>query len=601
MSYLHFNVVVWGMTHTKVFIDIGLPSLLAPGNLPGAVTLCRSRFRLYTRLDDLKLMCAAPAFQRLLAMLPVDIILIDNWFDSAADNAPHALMSRAHREVLQHAHTQQADTVFLPPDCVWADGSLTNLERIAARGARIVHVAGLRLILEEMVPTLVDQWRTPDGCVLPIPPLDLTRLALSHLHPISQASFFCEYGTRMMPANLLWKVGDEGILARCFHLHPLLVKPNEFSATFRKTIDDDLSIVLGEDGSRDVVVNDSNDVLVFELSSRSHRVQADYLKGSISEIAAWAEVGANARHRELVRTPIRLHTGTMTPEQWQLVEAEADYVVSAALALLDQSTKGLLGRHDNIVNHRALAAQYCGVTIESWAAAEGLRVEELPPLAKMWAFQASGLARRAEGELQAAVIDYGKAIRATQEISGMDPRGTVVQYDQRGADGPAMAALHYLRGTARAELGDLKGALADFELGLEFDPENVTLEFLRHEIKTRLQPLPNTLLTSRSRIKETFRIFAAGQAHEIRPWHWGWPYLQEIIRPLVEFLAGASVRTLLVDNESLPLSGLLTNNPNLTVWQTGELQAIMHPVIIGATRRAQIGVGRLCRRRARER
>ena len=31
----YFSVPVWGNNHTDLFINVGLPSLLAPGNIPG--------------------------------------------------------------------------------------------------------------------------------------------------------------------------------------------------------------------------------------------------------------------------------------------------------------------------------------------------------------------------------------------------------------------------------------------------------------------------------------------------------------------------------------------------------------------------------------
>ena len=46
------------------------------------------------------------------------------------------------------------------------------------------------------------------------------------------------------------------MLLRCFHLHPLMVKPQGPLAEFKSTIDDDLALRACPDSSRDYVVTD---------------------------------------------------------------------------------------------------------------------------------------------------------------------------------------------------------------------------------------------------------------------------------------------------------------------------------------------------------
>jgi hypothetical protein len=349
----HFVTAVWGPSHRRTFIEIGLPSLLAAGNIPGISALGRSRFHLFTKPSDLRILEASPVFGLLRRTIEVEIDLIDEQFDIA----PHLMMSQCHREGLRRAYELGAGTVFVPPDCVWADNSMVNLERIAAGKATTVHMTGLRLSLEEAAPRLISEWRAPDECLLRIPPRDLVRLGLQHLHPITKDLFFTGQSEKLMPANLLWMVENEGILAHCFHLHPLLVEPNERNTTFKTTIDDDLALMADPAGTRDYVVQDSDEILAFELSARSHAVQATYDKGSVESVAAWAEAGANSRHRTLVGNPIRIHSTDVAAERWAPVEQQAGSVVQQTLALLERSTFYLFrkGLHKNIL-HRSYAA-----------------------------------------------------------------------------------------------------------------------------------------------------------------------------------------------------------------------------------------------------
>jgi tetratricopeptide (TPR) repeat protein len=666
MSCFNFIVTVWGRSHTQVFVDVGLPSLLAPGNLPGIEALDRSRFHLFTRSDDLAAIEFAPAFRRLRELMTVDIKLMDDWFDGSAQAAPHLLMSRAHREGLHRAFEHGAYSVFIPPECVWADGSLRKLEHIAARGERMVHMTGLRLVLEEAAPPLVAHWRSADGTSMAIPPRDLLRLGLPHLHPITQDNFFREHGGQLMPANLLWTVGDEGVLARCFHLHPLLVEPNERNMTFRKTIDDDLSLVSADDGSRDYVVADSDEIFAFELSRLEHRVTATYHKGSIADVAAWAEIGINARHREFINTAIRLHLGEPTPALWQLIEKEAEDVVCQALALVDQPTANLLGRYDNNVEHRMLAARYRGISTAEWIKAENIPINALPAQVQIAAHREIADAYRAAGDLPRAVVEYDRAIRASgiaalpqvargQRLRALgDLAGAIAQYDGIICAGQCDPALHYLRATARIELGDHAGALADVEAGLELaggnaalhflrdqlrlqigdargqalraagdlagaikhydettrtgrcdsalyylcatarielgdhagaladieaglalDPGNLTFAFLRDQMHARLAPASQRLRRAMTRWGGRIAGVVFGEGPRVRPWHWRWPYVHEIVRPLARELAAGKGDVLLIENDDMPLASLLADIPRLTVWRSADLHGFV--------------------------
>src|ERR1043166_2976705 len=348
-----FITAVWGRQHTHAFVDVGLPSLLAAGNLPGIACRPRSRYQVFTKQSDLAFIESSAPFRRLRELIGVEIAIIEEQFEIA----PHLMMSRCHRDGLRRAHELGAGAVFIPPECLWADGSMVNLERIAARGVPIVHMTGLRLVLDTVVPKLISDWRAPDGRSLQIAPRQLVKLGLQHLHPITKDLFFREQSEKLMPANLLWMVEDEGIAARCFHLHPLLVEPNERNAQFKSTIDDDLALVSDPSGSRDYVVSDSDEIFAFELSPLTHLVHANYDKGSVIDIASWAEVGMNRRHRMLVERPGRIHATDISKDKSHPIEKEATGVVRKAMALVDKPTWYLMAQgYNKNLWHRSYAA-----------------------------------------------------------------------------------------------------------------------------------------------------------------------------------------------------------------------------------------------------
>jgi hypothetical protein len=318
-----FSTPVWGAGHVGLFLNVGLPSLLAPGNLPGLTSNPENRYLIYTQSEHEKDIRAADSYRRLAGILTVEIIPISKKIEVA-----HRTMSDCHGDSLRRAQEVGAATVFIPPDCVWSDGSMVRLEALARSGKSVVHMSGIRLDRDGVVPELADHY-SEGRAVLSLAARDLVGIGLRHLHPIARSHFFNEYEGGLMPANLAWSVGDEGVLLRCFHLHPLMVKPQGPLAEFKSTIDDDLALRACPDSSRDYVVTDSDELQVFEMSPLSHAVGTICRKGSIEGIVAWAEYGTNSRHRELIRHCIRIHSGPLTGPMWQAKEIESTKVLDA--------------------------------------------------------------------------------------------------------------------------------------------------------------------------------------------------------------------------------------------------------------------------------
>jgi hypothetical protein len=344
-----FSTPVWGAGHLGLFVNVSLPSLLAPGNLLSLAENSQNFYLIYTRPEDEENLRTAPAFRALAAIVPVEVILIREEITE-----PHRTMSDCHVDSLRRADELGAAAVFLPPDCVWSDGSMTRLEALARSGKSVVHMSGIRLDRDGVVPELAGHF-SQGNAVLSMKARDLVAIGLRHLHPIALTHFWNEYDGGLMPANLVWTVPGQGLLLRCFHLHPLMVKSQVPFAKFESTIDDDLALRACPDASRDYVVTDSDELLAFEMSGLSRVVGTVCPKGSIEGVAAWAEVGTNKRHRELIRNSIRLHVVPVSKPAWAAAEAESDKVVDAVTKINALSWPDVASRHPAVFQSRLFA------------------------------------------------------------------------------------------------------------------------------------------------------------------------------------------------------------------------------------------------------
>jgi len=332
----HFLTPVWGASYTRLFVDFAIPAQLAAGNLPAFAGNPLNKYVIFTRPQDAEDIRAAPAFQQLAATIPVE-------FDYIADKivVPHDTMSDCFRKGIVAAERVQAGLIFLTPDLVFADGSFETLRRLSILGHDVVFVPGIRTLKRGVCARLARD-HASGGSTISVPPRALMQIALENLHPLAHSSWWDEGEGDLIPANLYWRVGEGGILGRCFHLHPLLVHPQRANARFFGTVDDDYFCAACPDSSRDFVVTDSDALLAIELSEPEHFFRTGFRKGSVDDAVSWAEQFTNSRHRQLFRHVIKMHTGLAAAQDWIRVEEEADAVAHQIQARLRLSTWRLL-------------------------------------------------------------------------------------------------------------------------------------------------------------------------------------------------------------------------------------------------------------------
>ncbi|MDC1076126.1 hypothetical protein OAQ35_04060 [Litorivicinus sp.] len=272
-------------------------------------------------------------FKRLSEVVCVDIQEIE-----ISNDPPHEIMSSCHRSGLKAAKLNKSWAVFLPPDCIWSACSMENLIQRLATSDKNVHICGLRLSYESLSndPQFKErQASTERYSNIVIEPRDLVTLSEQHLHSITKDLFY-EPGPseHLMPANLVWTVGDQGYLLRCFHLHPLAINTERLAdQTFQTTIDDDLGLRDDPQAKKDYVVTNSDEILCFEISRDSHRVHCPLPKSKISSIVTWASSWTNQRHRNFVLQTIVLKSNRYeaTDPLWDEHRRKSDRIIILAL------------------------------------------------------------------------------------------------------------------------------------------------------------------------------------------------------------------------------------------------------------------------------
>jgi hypothetical protein len=269
------SIAVWG-GHIDTFREHCLPSL------PGAIKGPGVRLVFHTTERD------APLLREL-----GEIRLIDDTSDK------FAVVGSAHRAALQMADEEDAVFVPIAPDTVLAAGTFAHAIHHLQRGKRVVHLPSIRLN-KDTVPKLAG-----------LSGREFVALGLRHLHPVARCHFWSFESDRFYPSNIYWRA-PYGLLAHCFHMHPLMIWPRVKFAESHSTEDDDMALACCPDLADHHVVTDSGDAAQFELSAPdacSIHPEA-WRRREIADVVDWAlsDQHTNRLHRWLALHPCRMRS-----------------------------------------------------------------------------------------------------------------------------------------------------------------------------------------------------------------------------------------------------------------------------------------------------
>lgn len=273
-------VAFWGQEYRQHFLQLCLPSLLSPGNIPSLLGKRSCRFLICTTSEDWTALSADPLFDFLKQnadpvfvelcglvpdflrdvfhekirrglgggsepstqgqslVSPLEIATPGAFGELQAlgremgveltghhEYAARILfMSAGHKACAAQAHQDQAFGIFLAPDMVLSDRALTYLDELANLGKKVVMVSACRFSLESAILEFQKKGLMVPGQPLVLPSRKLVEVVFECMHPETacfefDSPFFCNPAT-----SSFWKIpGDSGVLLHSFFWAPLLV------------------------------------------------------------------------------------------------------------------------------------------------------------------------------------------------------------------------------------------------------------------------------------------------------------------------------------------------------------------------------------------
>jgi Fasciclin domain len=302
--------VIWGDRFIDLFLNVTLPSLFSPENLPRFTAEWDARYAIYTSERDAERIRSSLAFSRLSALLPVDISTVSDSEMAQDKYELHWLLwNRGHRE----AAAADAVLIVLIPDNIYADGTLVRWGGYFDQGYKAVYMPGSWVVEETFRKEL------PAGAaVLSIGRQQLVDMVGRHIHPMMSYVFSNSGRYHHHPDRVIEAIPGEGFAARVFTSHPFAIIPGDLR------LDSDLCPT--NHLSRITFDQCSTASLAPLLQAVSwYYPRHDLGRERISEMAGWSYRYVKlANHRESAVDYRYQLTAKPNPENWHLAAEKLD-------------------------------------------------------------------------------------------------------------------------------------------------------------------------------------------------------------------------------------------------------------------------------------
>ena len=320
-------MAVWGDWHVDAFLEVNLPTLLAPSNIPDFVKTLPTKFHVYTTARDQVRLARNPLFRKFADTVNIAFVELKG-SDISKPIATHNWIWDQGRE---EALKTNSMAMVMPPDVAWSDGSMGHMAKLVEQGKSAIFLNWhLRAVSDTFIPQFLDLYHEANQPVS-ISGRDLVSLTIENIHPLCGAylrdSRCFPYHSEMM----FWPVPGQGLQMHVFALIPFLFDPAEFQLNENKTIID-----MG-DVSRLHCVADSDDVFMTSLAPIG-KDDLWYQRNRTFDpvlFAKWWTYYDSPTNDYLAKEPFRLHFAAIDGDDWHRVEMHARQLIRRIMTTRD--------------------------------------------------------------------------------------------------------------------------------------------------------------------------------------------------------------------------------------------------------------------------
>ncbi|WP_156952661.1 hypothetical protein [Maridesulfovibrio frigidus] len=263
---LRCAVPIWGKEFIKIFMEFGLSSLLASGNIPFAAKEYDVCFDIYSYENEFESIKSYPQWDILQSLVSVCLIDIDsvkeNFEDKFSFSNKFSCMSMCQNHALQRS-AEEGRALFLPlGDSFFANNFLKNALAILDMGYDTLFVSGLRASF----PGIREKVRSglmKDG-ILAASTEAFSKAGLEVMHPSSLQAKMDKF-TPVTPNYFVYEDAS-CVMYSIFGNNPLFIHPPKKVLQMDTTLDADLPYRATDGGlGRYAFADDVEGMLLFEI------------------------------------------------------------------------------------------------------------------------------------------------------------------------------------------------------------------------------------------------------------------------------------------------------------------------------------------------
>jgi hypothetical protein len=343
---LYIAVTFWGEQYRRYFVDFCLASLLAPENIPAIADKASARLLIATTDADWEAMQAEPIVQAVRAYIAIEHLAHRVSGPGMSRHDIMQAMSVGHRRLAERMFEDHAYGIFVYPDSIFADGSISRLQELARRGLKVVMCLAVRFANEGLIGALRGGGFLRPGLPLTIDPASLARLSIAHMHSETVRWNFeadvLDYG-----AHAFWwtVTPGENLLFLSGNWAPVLLnygalEKHDASPLERWTLDGDYVQKNFPDSREFYIVQNTDELFLSSFTPESQMGYAlkPFPPYRLTWLRRWLKTRL-AHHYLITRglfdplkleffyRPIRMQGGPCTEEAWQQRERQAAVVM----------------------------------------------------------------------------------------------------------------------------------------------------------------------------------------------------------------------------------------------------------------------------------
>ena len=307
-------MTVWGEAYLEEMLEMTLPAVIAPGNLPALADLLDCEYVLVTESAFFDRIRSTPVFQRIESICPTRLVSLDDLVMTR--NHYGMTLTYAYCRGFEDLGPEMTDChlIFLNSDFILADGSWRNLGRKVLDGHSLIVAPSYCAIKERVEPVLRKRMAARGEQITVIPPRELAALAIPNRHytirgkTVNQQLFSMAY-----IEQFYWYVDEDTLLAHQMPVSVVCLKPERVQSELGCFWDYGLISELAPN-TKPFVFDDSDDFLMMELRSENTYTETLAMGWpTVEDISAKLATFVTKDHVDYGRCTLVLHARDLPP------------------------------------------------------------------------------------------------------------------------------------------------------------------------------------------------------------------------------------------------------------------------------------------------